>query len=258
MDVVKNRKQHVDDLKKMWFEWTERSYTYFSDLSLEALRSMVLIVKPSPPEQQVPPNPWPGAFSRRDFKLGMSLQEFKQTPFADKDKDAGAFSVCSDEAKSKDSGYETAQLFSDVFQKSGMIKCAFFFTDSQTSMVFDAGLGLADTMVSTEFYFLPDDSLTPRLFWIQTSGPADMVGALVPVMVKAYGEPQHTVEIWQNQAGGKFDSDVYVWTSPSSQITLKHFGSRNTVFDLKHTLKPLDEKFARILDQQNAEAAKKL
>lgn len=43
VDVVKNRKQHVDDLKKMWFEWTERSYTYFSDLSLEALRSMVLI-----------------------------------------------------------------------------------------------------------------------------------------------------------------------------------------------------------------------
>ncbi|UCI32534.1 hypothetical protein [Mesorhizobium sp. B4-1-4] len=43
VDVVKNRKQHVDDVKKMWFEWTERSYTYFSDVSLEALKSMVLI-----------------------------------------------------------------------------------------------------------------------------------------------------------------------------------------------------------------------
>ncbi|AZO15097.1 hypothetical protein EJ069_10360 [Mesorhizobium sp. M2A.F.Ca.ET.043.05.1.1] len=43
VDVVKNRKQHVDDVKKMWFEWTERSFTYFSDVSLEALKSMVLI-----------------------------------------------------------------------------------------------------------------------------------------------------------------------------------------------------------------------
>ncbi|ANN58682.1 hypothetical protein A9174_19320 [Mesorhizobium loti NZP2037] len=43
IDVVKNQRQHIDDLKKMWFEWSERSYSYFSDLSLEALRSMVLV-----------------------------------------------------------------------------------------------------------------------------------------------------------------------------------------------------------------------
>lgn len=43
LDLVKNNKQHIDDLKKMWMEWSDRSYKYFEDLSLEALRSMVLI-----------------------------------------------------------------------------------------------------------------------------------------------------------------------------------------------------------------------
>ncbi|TPN54292.1 hypothetical protein FJ976_08740 [Mesorhizobium sp. B1-1-9] len=43
LDLVRNHKQHVDDLKKMWFEWADRGYKYFGDLSLEALRSMVLI-----------------------------------------------------------------------------------------------------------------------------------------------------------------------------------------------------------------------
>ncbi|MES0108371.1 hypothetical protein [Mesorhizobium sp. M0013] len=43
LDLVRNHKQHLDDLKKLWGEWTERSYKHIGELSLEALRSMVLI-----------------------------------------------------------------------------------------------------------------------------------------------------------------------------------------------------------------------
>lgn len=42
-DFVKNRRALNDDLKKMWFEWSERQYTFYGNVSLEALRSMVLI-----------------------------------------------------------------------------------------------------------------------------------------------------------------------------------------------------------------------
>lgn len=216
---------------------------------------------PTPASAEPPQsNPWPDAFSRRDFKLGMTLKEFKRVPFPDSDKSPSAFSVCSNEPKSRDAGYETAMLFSDVLETAGVIKCAFFFVDNISSvpMVFDAGLGLADTQVSTEFYFLPDDSSVQRLFWIQTSGPAEMAGALVPIMTKAYGEPAHRVETWQNQVGGKFDNDVYTWDNSSSEINLKHFGDKITVFNLRHTLNPLWQRFDQILDQHNTEAAKKL
>lgn len=42
-DFVRNRRTHNEDLKRMWFEWHERNANSLSDLSLEALRGMILI-----------------------------------------------------------------------------------------------------------------------------------------------------------------------------------------------------------------------
>ncbi len=207
-----------------------------------------------------PPNPWPDSFSRRGFQLGISLQDFKSTPFPDQGQYPGAFSVCSNEAKSKEPSYVRAELFVDAFQKAGMIKCVFFyFVRPGSRSPYDIGPALADDYPTTEFYFITDDiTSTPRLFWVHTEGPSAMVPALVPIFKKAYGEPSHAVETWQSQGGAKFDNDVYVWSTPSSIISLKHLGQQTTTYDLEHKLLPLDEKFRRLMDQQEAEAAKKL
>lgn len=42
-DFVRNRRTHNEDLKKMWFEWHERNASSLTQLSLEALRGMILI-----------------------------------------------------------------------------------------------------------------------------------------------------------------------------------------------------------------------
>ncbi|WP_313526393.1 hypothetical protein [Shinella sp.] len=42
-DLVGNRRAQIDDLRKMWAEWLDRNYTGMANLSMEALRSMVLI-----------------------------------------------------------------------------------------------------------------------------------------------------------------------------------------------------------------------
>ncbi|RVK16201.1 hypothetical protein CN138_29890 [Sinorhizobium meliloti] len=42
-DFVRNRRAFNDDLKRLWFEWHERSITHGGQVSLEALRGMILI-----------------------------------------------------------------------------------------------------------------------------------------------------------------------------------------------------------------------
>ena len=42
-DFVRNRRAQTDDLKSMWKEWYEQTRKQMGDLSLEALRSMVLL-----------------------------------------------------------------------------------------------------------------------------------------------------------------------------------------------------------------------
>lgn len=43
LDYVSNRAQHIDELKKLWFDWSEKNYGFLANVSLEALRSMVLV-----------------------------------------------------------------------------------------------------------------------------------------------------------------------------------------------------------------------
>ncbi|MGM4981855.1 hypothetical protein [Rhizobium sp. 11_C7_N12_5] len=42
-DFVRNRRVHADDVKLLWREWHEQTRKHMGDLSLEALRSMVLL-----------------------------------------------------------------------------------------------------------------------------------------------------------------------------------------------------------------------
>ncbi|MER9950318.1 hypothetical protein [Mesorhizobium sp. M0047] len=43
VDLVRNHKKHIDDLKVLWLEWSNRNYDYIREISIEALRSMVLV-----------------------------------------------------------------------------------------------------------------------------------------------------------------------------------------------------------------------
>lgn len=43
IEFVTNRRKYIDDLRIMWTEWESRAHTHISGVSLEALRSMVLV-----------------------------------------------------------------------------------------------------------------------------------------------------------------------------------------------------------------------
>lgn len=119
-------------------------------------------------------NDWPDAYSRRDFKLGMTLNEFKKQPYPDSAKAPKAYSVCSNEKRAQNSGYEDSNLYGGGLEKAGVIKCSYYWDDASTKMVFTAGLMLADLFSHTEFYFLSTDKgKEPVLFWIVTGGRRD-------------------------------------------------------------------------------------
>ncbi|MEI5680447.1 MULTISPECIES: hypothetical protein [unclassified Mesorhizobium] len=189
------------------------------------------------------------------------MKAFKQTPYPDESEAPGAAPVCSNDKRANDSGYSSVPLYSDAFEAAGMVKCVFFYDAPMSGgapMALEAGVGLAGTRLNTEFYFIPDDRGTLRLFWIITNGPAEIFNSLQQTMKKAYGEPRHRVEVWQSQGGNKLDNDIYTWSNSSSQIEFRHFGNRLTIFELQHTLTSLWDKLSKILDDLDTEAAKKL
>ncbi|MFD9899696.1 lysozyme inhibitor LprI family protein [Mesorhizobium sp. NPDC059054] len=216
---------------------------------------------PKPDPAMAVTNPWPAAFARRDFRLGMSLREFRSAPYPDPDKNPNAYLVCSNDPRAEQLGYSSARLYPDKLAAAGVVFCSYFY-DVQMSygspMVMEAGIVLGDVSVMTGFYFIPDDAGVQRLFWISTEGPSDSFASLQQLMRKAYGEPTQRVETWQNKLGNKFENDVLTWSNSSSQIEFRHYGSTINKFELRHTLTPLWDKLSKSLDVQNSDAAKKL
>ena len=209
-------------------------------------------------------NPWPDAYSRRDYKLGMTIAQFLSMPFPDLNRDPGAYAVCSNDPRLSNPtliGYTSVQFVPATWSKAGVVECRYFFNSQITdtySSVFEAGLGLADAMLMTEFYFIPDDSGKLRLFWIITEGPSDSFARIVPIMQTAYGSPLARTEVWQNQIGNTFNNEIFTWINSASQIEIRHFASEVTKFRLEHRLNVLYAKFGAALQQSDKEAAKRL
>lgn len=206
-------------------------------------------------------NPWPDAYSRRDFQLGMTISAFKSVPYPDLKDQPGAYSVCSNDARAAKMDYVMVQVLDEQMRKAGIVICRFFRDQKITAnfvMVMDAGLGLVDQQLDTAFYFLPDEQGKLRLFWIVTRGPASLFDRFAAIMTKAYGAPATKVEKWQNRIGNTFDNQVDLWSTTSSEIEFRQLGDSSDVFRLEHRLKPLWQRFSSQMDAADSEAAKRL
>lgn len=201
----------------------------------------------------VPAKPeWETAFSRRNFRLGMSLEQFRQAPHPDPVHSPNAYPVCSDEQRAERYEYSDVGLNSKALKSAGVVKCSFFWGSGAAYEIFSAGVVLGDINSNTNFFFLnPNGENARYLAWIETSGPSASFDVLLPSFRKAYGEPSSVrVEKWQNQMGAVFDSRVYEWRNDVSIIEFKEFGRTSHVFALEHRLKPLmQELHIRLRDQ---------
>lgn len=197
---------------------------------------------------------WPDAFSRRDFKLGMTLSQFKATPFPDKTY-SDAIAVCSD---SKGRGpYSEVVVDDEVLAAAGGVMCRFFDPSSDDPQ--GIGLGLADTELYTDFFFMPPaDGEEPVLFRIETQAPASMFNPVMPIMKQGYGDPTHSVQTLKNGLGQSVDNDIYEWKRGDSTVSFYHYWTSLDGAMLIHSLDPVANRLKILEDAADKARAQKL
>ena len=203
---------------------------------------------------------WPDAFARRSYKLGMTLADFRATPYPDTKDWPTAYAVCSDEPRAASYPYQSDVSVSKDWREAGVIACTFFFESGPNKMVYSAGLILGDIPSQTKFYFIraTQDS-EPRLFYITSGGPTAKYPDLLATFTQALGKPSSVKsDVVQNRLGATFKNDVATWSNTSSKVIVTRYGDTIYVLQVEHVLTPLWKVLESGLDTGRADKAKKL
>lgn len=198
------------------------------------------------------------AFPRRDYRLGITLTEFKAIPHPDQQAFPNAYPVCSDEDRAKEARFDRANPPSR-FVRAGVIGCHFFY-DSKSFGPSEAGLKLGDMAVLTTFLFIKAESeVEPRLFWIVTEGPSGQYDDAMDAFTAAYGRPASRGNSpVQNRVGATFQNTTTRWDNAVSYIEALRYGDNIQRFQINHGFKPLMKVFNQRLGTPGTGDAKKL
>jgi len=183
------------------------------------------------------------AFSRRDYRLGITLTEFKAIPHPDQQAWPNAYPVCSDDERAKDSRFDRANPPSR-FVRAGVIGCHFFY-DSKSFGPSEAGLKINDLSALTTFLFIKaDGEAEPKLFWIVTEGPAGQYDEVMDAFTAAYGKPASKANSTvQNRMGAAFQNTTTRWENGVSYIEALRYGDNIQRFQINYGFKPLMKVF---------------
>jgi hypothetical protein len=201
-----------------------------------------------------PTSPWPSAFSRRNYQLGITLSQFRSLPYPD---EPPALPVCTDEVRAS-SFLLAGLLLSDDWKRAGVVMCGFFRASGLFGV--SARLTLGNVDADTHCYFIRNgDDAEPRLFLVKSSGPTVAFEGLTQSFTVAVGKaPQLTTAQVQTKAGAMFQNDIATWENDVSFIRLERYGGTTELFSLTHALKPLMTIFDKKLAAVAAADAKKL
>ncbi|WP_161963328.1 hypothetical protein [Xanthomonas campestris] len=203
---------------------------------------------------------WSDAYSRRSYKLGMTLSEFRSTPYPDTKDWPSAYSVCSDEPRAASYPYQSDLSVSKDWRDAGVVSCMFFFESGSAKMVYSAGVILGDIPSHTKFHFIrqkPEDE--PRLFYITSSGPTANYDDLVATFTQALGKPSSVKSgDVQNRLGASFKNDITTWSNTSSKVVISRYGDTIRLLQVEHILTPLWKSLESGLSSGRADKAKNL
>jgi hypothetical protein len=210
------------------------------------------------PSVAQPTSPWPEAYARRDFKLGISISDFRQMPHPDQKESPNAFPVCAGDPNAMGYPYESDLEVAADWRTAGVTKCSYFYKSGPS--VYEAGIKMGDLNSTTSFYFISGEGGSePRLFMILSGGPSQTYAELTNIFATALGKPAKvTNEPFQTRAGAIFENEVTVWKNASSQVEIRRFGVTTMVLQVKHTLNSLASLFERRIAESNAAKAKKI
>jgi len=206
---------------------------------------------------------WPEAFSRRGYRLGATLAEFRATPYPDQKEWPNAFPICSNEPQPSDTFGFDAPILPDLWTKIGAIKCVFAYRSDLFGhpQVTGAGLMLGNVSPSTNefFFFQPEDSTEPVLFFINTEGPSARFDETAVAFREALGPPTQVRNSQaQNGIGNVFQNTEIIYSRGQSVIELTRFKKTLQKFAVNYTLVPVFEAFSAKFDNINGRASDRL
>lgn len=191
---------------------------------------------------------WPDAFSRRNYKLGMTLKAFKQARYPDEKKWPGAFPVCSNAIPAQlANSPEVVDLQYHLWKEIGVIMCEFFYHSNDLTRLtgrdlWPAGLMLGNVSPMTnQFYFAPTEKGgEPLLFLVASEFPSDRFDETVLAFEELLGKPKTSSnQSVQNKIGNTFQNTIIQYENQVSLIILERFGQNLNRSSVKYIGMPL-------------------
>jgi hypothetical protein len=196
------------------------------------------------------------AYDRRGYKLGITVAEFKRLPYPEKRAEFDASPRCSDGPWPTENVPFPFFLRYPGWGSIGVIECRFF--DRHLDA---AGLALgAHAELDNAFYFFaPEPSRDPILFYIETVGSQDNFASTVRAFEERLGKPTTSVKrTVQNRLGNSFSDLEVVYDNSSSTIVLEPYYESIDKFSVSYRLHPILLLVGRFLEKKFGKASDKL
>ena len=165
-------------------------------------------------------------FDLRGFRLGMTLAEFRSTPYPDPGKYKGVHVKCSDDRESKRSKVPLTLKPYGIEAKVGLVRCNHYHDHKTLELpwVEEATLNVAGVQVYMTFDFYRDPKAPSilRLFRINIKSNMQHWGRLWSAYNTKFGQPTDIVKsVVQNSYGTSFNKIVAFWVRDGSSIMLE-------------------------------------
>ena len=202
---------------------------------------------------------WSKAYSRRNYQLGITLEQFRAETFPDKKLFPGAYPVCSNEAKAAEMKYAEVYVFRNL-NVDGLIICHHYFMSPIFNRVESADLLIADWGGNTDFYFVnPEGTTDYILYEIITTSKQPIFDELLDAYKVAMGKnPLISTPLIQNRMGATFENIIAQWENEVSTLRLEKYYSDLRTLGITYTLKSLKESGEKRIRKISEERAKKL
>lgn len=201
-------------------------------------------------------------FKFRGLQLGMTLTEFRRTPFPDSKDQPDVRIICrGDRDEMLRDKYEERDN-SDIV-KAGAVECRYY---KKTSYSKDfmawapnfAGIG----GYSTSFLFTPQDGLSgkdQRLFLIRIQPNSKHFESLVQTVTEGFGPPvERRTSIFTTRAGANYDNIIVVWRNGVSRLQIERLNTRLDGSEVLYTHDLLLEEMIKKTEGVKRERAKQL
>ena len=216
-----------------------------------AIMAIYLLSSTATIAQEVNPESWESAYSKRNVQLGITLEEFREIPFPDPSEHHHVVPtpVCSnDEIDGKAISMGYIADFTG-YDKVGVIKCGYYGSykymvnsGQRDPSLVQISPYLVDWFPDANYYFYkPEGFESYYLFHIKTESrarwPYDVV---LDALQRSIGVPtQQLIAMGQNEFGMAIESNTSIWENEVSRIKLVSNNGRLLNNTLDHELLPL-------------------